>query len=96
MEVRPIRRVFLLVSALTRSAWAQPARPIVLHAARLLDVEGGNLLAPGEVLVEGERIVEVGAAVRHPAGAERFDLGDATLLPGLIDAHAGRCGRWLS
>jgi len=42
---------------------------------------------PGEVLVEGERIVEVGTSVRHPAGTEVIDLGDRTLLPGLIDAH---------
>jgi len=60
---------------------------IVLHAARLLDVKSGRLVKPGEVLVQGERIVEVGAAVKRPAGAEVIDLGDRTLLPGLIDAH---------
>ena len=64
-----------------------PAHPIVLHAARLLDVKNGRLVKPGEVLVQGERIVEVGNSVRHPAGAEEIDLGDRTLLPGLIDAH---------
>ena len=76
--------------ALTYHAPAQtntvPA-PIVLHAARLLDVETGRILAPGEVLVRGERITEVGSAVTHPAGAQTIDLGDTTLLPGLIDAH---------
>src|SRR6266516_1343089 len=40
-----------------------------------------------EVLVEGERIAEVGKTVKHSAGAEIIDLGDRTLLPGLIDAH---------
>jgi imidazolonepropionase-like amidohydrolase len=66
----------------------QPAiRPIVLRAARLLDVETGQTLAPGEVLVVGERISEAGTSVTHPAGAEIIDLGDRTLLPGLIDAH---------
>src|SRR5260370_268441 len=65
----------------------RPERVTVLHAARLLDVESGRMTAPGEVLVRGERIVEVGAAVAHPAGAEMIDLGDRTLLPGLIDAH---------
>jgi len=59
----------------------------VLHAKRLLDIENGRVLSPGEVLVEGERIVEAGASVKHPAGAEIIDLGDRTLLPGLIDAH---------
>ena len=39
------------------------------------------------MLVEGERIVEVGSTVTHPTGSETIDLGDTTLLPGLIDAH---------
>ena len=66
---------------------APAAHPIVLHAARLLDVRTGRVIKPGEVLVQGERIVEVGTSVKHPAGAEVIDLGDRTLLPGLIDAH---------
>ncbi len=61
--------------------------PIVLHAARMLDVEHGSILTPGEVLVEGDRIVEAGAKVAHPTGAQVIDLGDVTLMPGLIDAH---------
>ena len=66
----------------------QPAqRPIVLHAAGLLDVKNGRIVKPGEVLVQGERIVEVGSAVKYPPGAEVFDLGNRILLPGLIDAH---------
>jgi imidazolonepropionase-like amidohydrolase len=60
---------------------------IVLHAARLLDVKSGRIVKPGEVLVLGEQIVEVGTSVKHPAGAEVIDLGDRTLMPGLIDAH---------
>jgi len=62
-------------------------RAVVLHAARLLEIESGKMITPGEVLVEGERIAEVGSAVKHPAGAEVIDLGDRTLLPGLIDVH---------
>src|SRR5208283_1047169 len=70
------------------AAWCQPANhAIVLHAARLLDVETGHWIAPGEVLVRGDRIVEVGAKVNVPADAESIDLGGRTLLPGLIDAH---------
>ncbi|MGB6973118.1 MAG: amidohydrolase family protein [Terracidiphilus sp.] len=66
----------------------QPApSPIVLHAARLLEVDTGKILAPGEVLVEGNRIRAVGTSVQHPAGARVIDLGDTTLLPGMIDAH---------
>jgi imidazolonepropionase-like amidohydrolase len=45
------------------------------------------MVKPAEVLIQGERIVEVGTSVKHPAGAEEIDLGDRTLLPGLIDAH---------
>jgi imidazolonepropionase-like amidohydrolase len=69
-------------------AQTQPVpRPIVLHAAGLLDVKNGRIVKPGEVLVQGERIVEVGSAVKYPPGAEVFDLGNRILLPGLIDAH---------
>jgi imidazolonepropionase-like amidohydrolase len=53
----------------------------------LLDVESGTIVSPGEVLVRGERIAEAGPKVGHPAGAEIMDLGDVTLMPGLIDAH---------
>jgi imidazolonepropionase-like amidohydrolase len=60
---------------------------VVLHAARMLDVAGGRIVAPGEVLIEGDKIVAVGSSVTRPAGAEVIDLGDATLMPGLIDAH---------
>src|SRR5438270_4977449 len=84
------RSVFLLtISLLVPCAFAQPgpARELVLHAARLLDVETGRILTPGEVLVKGDRIVEAGSSVRRSSGAQVIDLGDRTLLPGLIDAH---------
>jgi imidazolonepropionase-like amidohydrolase len=61
--------------------------PIVLHAAHLLEVDTGRMLSPGEILVEGERIRAVGSTVSHPADAQLIDLGDTTLLPGLIDVH---------
>ena len=64
-----------------------PSHPTVLHAARMLDVANGRVISPGEVLVEGDKIVEAGTSVAHPAGAETIDLGDVTLMPGLIDAH---------
>ena len=66
---------------------AKDATAVVLHAARLLQVDTGALLEPGEVLVEGERIRAVGKSVEHPQGARVVDLGDVTLMPGLIDAH---------
>jgi imidazolonepropionase-like amidohydrolase len=64
-----------------------PANPIVLHAARLLEVDTGRVIAPAEILIVGERIAAVGSSVPHPAGANIIDLGDTTLLPGLIDVH---------
>jgi imidazolonepropionase-like amidohydrolase len=72
--------------AAAQSAASEP-HPIVLHAARLLDVKAGKIVAPAEILVQGDRILEVGTSVKHPAGADVIDLGDRTLLPGLIDAH---------
>ncbi|MBV9043429.1 MAG: amidohydrolase family protein [Acidimicrobiia bacterium] len=57
---------------------------IHLRSARLLDVEKGELLEPGELLVDDDRIVEV-APTSVPADAETIDLGDLTLLPGLMD-----------
>src|SRR2546425_4866888 len=76
-----------LIPPATAQSGATSTHPIVLHAARLLDIERGQILTPGEVLVQGERIIEAGTGVRHPAGAETIDLGDSTLLRGLIDAH---------
>ena len=81
-----MKRLLIVYFVAVLAALAQQ-RAVVLHAARLLDVESGKLLTPGEVLVQGERIVEAGASVMHPAGANTIDLGDRTLMPGLIDAH---------
>jgi imidazolonepropionase-like amidohydrolase len=61
--------------------------PIVLHAARLLDVEAGRIVSPGEILTQNGTISEAGTTVSHPPGARTIDLGNRTLLPGLIDVH---------
>jgi len=80
--------LLLCIASLAGPGQSQSAaHPVVLHAARLLDVKSGRVIKPGEVLVQGDRIVEVGMSVKHPADAEVIDLGDRTLLPGLIDAH---------
>jgi imidazolonepropionase-like amidohydrolase len=63
------------------------AGSIVLHAAHLLDVGTGRMVTPAEILVVGEHIAAVGTSVDHPSGARVIDLGDSTLLPGLIDVH---------
>jgi imidazolonepropionase-like amidohydrolase len=77
--------VLLAFSAL--AADAPPPRPIVLKAARLFDSVSGKLMEPGVVVVAGSKIQTVGGDAVAPAGAEVIDLGDATLLPGYIDAH---------
>jgi imidazolonepropionase-like amidohydrolase len=89
-----VAAVALLASAVVCGLAGMPAgaqqaagHPIVLHAARLLEIDTGRMVSPGEILVEGERISAVGTTVSHPPGAQVIDLGDTTLLPGLIDVH---------
>jgi imidazolonepropionase-like amidohydrolase len=77
----------LLAQFAAAQAPAASPHPIVLHGARMLDIKAGRIVSPAEILVQGDRIVEVGSTVKHPDGAEVIDLGDRTLLPGLIDAH---------
>jgi imidazolonepropionase-like amidohydrolase len=62
-------------------------RTVVLKAARLYDGKSNSLTTPGLVIVTGGNITATGANASVPAGAEVIDLGDATLLPGFIDAH---------
>jgi imidazolonepropionase-like amidohydrolase len=64
-----------------------PPAAIVLRAAHLFDGRSGRLSEPGVVVVQGGRITGVGAGANVPAGSRVIDLGDATLLPGFIDAH---------
>ncbi|MBA3319311.1 MAG: amidohydrolase family protein, partial [Gemmatimonadales bacterium] len=59
---------------------------VVVRAARMVDVERGAVVSPGVVVVDSGRIRSVGGA-GIPADAKTIDLGDLTLLPGLIDAH---------
>ena len=74
--------------ALFGAVTAFPESPVtIVKAARLIDGRGGPPMAPAMVRIEGDRIAEVGKAVAIPAGARVVDLGDATLLPGLIDLH---------
>lgn len=85
-HILPLAVLLLLPTALYAQQEA-PAHATILHAAHLLDVERGVLVSPGEVLVEGNRIRAAGQSVERPAGAAVLDLGQTTLMPGLIDAH---------
>jgi len=60
---------------------------IALKAARMFDGRSDTLVSNGVVLIEGDHIRAAGPGLAIPAGARVIDLGDATLLPGLIDAH---------
>jgi imidazolonepropionase-like amidohydrolase len=80
------------VASTARAQQSQPTpRPILVKASRLLDPKTGNVLSPAAVLVEDGKIKEVGAPAQleasAPKGVQTIDLGNATLLPGLIDSH---------
>ena len=86
------RFLALLAACVAFSCGSTLAQPLTLvKAAHLVDPRTGKVLSPAAVLVEKDRIKEIGAPAQvqsHvPAGAKTIDLGDATLLPGLIDAH---------
>ena len=65
---------------------AKPRPPDHTHlrSARMLDVDAGSLRSPGDLLIGGDRILEI-APTSVPEGAVEIDLGDVTLLPGLMD-----------
>ena len=67
----------------------QAARLVAVKAGRLFDSKSGQMQARQVVLLEGERITDVGpeARIKIPAGVQVIDLSQATVLPGLIDAH---------
>jgi imidazolonepropionase-like amidohydrolase len=97
----------LLVCVIVLSQAPQPigVRPqppegkgvVALKAARLIDGTGAPAIANGVVIVTDNKITAVGdsRSVRIPSGAKVIDLGNATLLPGFIDAHTHLVGRVL-
>jgi imidazolonepropionase-like amidohydrolase len=80
--------LFLALFAIPFSAQSVP-KAVVLHAGHLLDVRTGKLLSDQTLVIESGKITSVGpsAQANTPADAVRIDLPDATVLPGLIDAH---------
>jgi imidazolonepropionase-like amidohydrolase len=90
LELRVLFVLALACSARAEETASEPASrpaPVVLKAARLFDGKGDAASQNGVVIVEGTKIVQAGSGLAVPAGAAVIDLGDATLMPGLIDAH---------
>jgi imidazolonepropionase-like amidohydrolase len=93
--VSSIRRALALPMLLAgAAAVAAPAAPTVtaIKAAHMLDLRSGALIDQAVVLVSGERITAAGSKLAIPAGATVIDLGNKTLLPGLIDMHTHLTG----
>src|ERR1700683_268930 len=65
----------------------QSQEKILIKAGKLVDVRAGRVLSNQSILIQGDRIVQVGPDIAAPAGARTIDLSDATVLPGLIDNH---------
>ena len=82
-------KVFVLLVFCAAVAMAQQ---VVIRAARLYDGRADAVQTPGLVVVENGRIVGVGAAAVLKPGATMIELGDATLLPGFMDAHVHLTG----
>jgi imidazolonepropionase-like amidohydrolase len=91
--MRTLQPALLLLAAMAISPaqQRQPQPPsqekIFIRAGRLVDVRAGRVLANQKILIQGDRIVEVGPDVSAPADARTIDLSASTVLPGLIDNH---------
>jgi len=88
----PIRGMFLglVLTVVCLSAGAQQnttPKIIAVRASRMLDVNNGSIVRDAVILIQDDKITSVGPSLKIPAGAEVVDLGDATVLPGLIDCH---------
>ncbi len=84
-----MRTHLLLLATLSLSpslSLVQDTQPIVVRAARMLDVTSGRMLTNATVVIQGDRIAAVNPSAL-PAGARTLDLGDVTLLPGFMDLH---------
>src|SRR3979411_985075 len=91
MKFRRYLYVFTVSLFCVGVCWAQQAAPapktVGMRAGRLLDVKTGKTLANQIIVIQGDKIASVGSGAQVPDGAQVVDLSNATVLPGLIDAH---------
>src|SRR6202522_365594 len=94
IEMKPSRYRFALIVSLSciTFSWAQggpapAAKTVAIRAGHLLDVKTGRTLSNQTIVIQGDKITSIGADAQIPAGAQVVDLSNATVLPGLIDAH---------
>jgi Tol biopolymer transport system component len=69
----------------------QPAKPIgtvALTNARIITMQGSQVIERGTIVVENNRIKAVGARVDIPANANRIDMAGKTIMPGIVDVHS--------
>jgi len=89
--MRAVAALLLIVSSFSH-AEGPPPRPIVLRSARLFDGKAEMTVSPGLIVIRAGKIAGVGKNAAVPEDAEVIDLGEATLLPGLMDAHTHLTG----
>ena len=93
----------IVIAASSAALWSQSPRPspylappdnlVAVRSGRMFDAGAGTLVNNQIILIRGDRIADVGPAVQIPPGARVIDLGGATVLPGMIDAHVHNAGR---
>ena len=82
-----MRKTIFALALAAQTCAAAENKAILIKAGRLIDVRAGRTLSGQSILIEGDRITQVGASLTAPAGARIIDLGAYTVLPGLIDNH---------
>lgn len=81
--------VIAVLAFIAQSFAQQPSKPVAIRAGHVLDVKTGELLSDQTIVIENGKIASIGASagIKVPSGVTVIDLPNATVLPGLIDAH---------